>query len=286
MNIINYPMKNLFYFFLLVVSVFSIQSCETNPPNAPVFIGSGHVQLKIKVEQTPKISVANKVVLLEDFANVSCIPCVASNRVIEAVANSYGPTKLAVVKFPTNFPSPVDPFYLANKEVCDYKMSPDFYNIIVAPTTIVDGTSRLYSLSDSTDLKTVVDQQLALTPRFSLSVADSMSGGSYFISITIGIADTNGISTNDLVLFTAVTETDIEFSSPPGSNGETKFYDVLRFLMPDEFGISLSSLIASGEQTILYEDAFNSEWNPEKINTVCYIQNPATKEIYQAAKGL
>lgn len=278
-------MKKLLTLLLFPGLILLFESCETNPPNAPVFIGSGHVQLKIKVESTPKINVAGKVVMLEDFANVSCIPCVASNKVIEAVANSYGPSKLAVVKFPTNFPSPVDPFYLANKEVCDYKMSPGFYNIIVAPTTIVDGTSRLYSLSDSTALKNIVDQQLALTPRFSLSVVDSMSGGSYFISVTIGIADTNGINTSDLVLFSAVTETDIEFSSPPGSNGETKFFDVLRFLIPDEFGESLSSLISAGEKTILYEDAFGSEWNPEKISTVCYIQNLTTKEIYQAAKG-
>ncbi len=278
-------MKKLLTLLIFFSLIFLFHGCETNPPNAPVFIGSGHIQLKIKVEQTPKISLANKVVMLEDFANVSCIPCVASNKVIEAVANSYGPSKLAVVKFPTNFPSPVDPFYLANKEVCDYKMSSGFYNIIVAPTTIVDGTSRLYSLSDSTALKTVVDQQLALTPRFSLSVVDSMSGGSYFISVTIGVADTNGISTSDLVLYSAVTETDIEFSSPPGSNGETKFFDVLRFLMPDKLGKSLSSIIAAGEETVLYEDAFGSEWNAEKIHTVCYIQNVVTKEIYQAAKG-
>jgi hypothetical protein len=278
-------MKKAAVFLLLSSLVLLTQSCETNPPNAPVFIGSGHIQLKIKVEQAPKISVANKVVMLEDFANVSCIPCVASNKVIEAVANSYGPSKLAVVKFPTNFPSPNDPFYLANKEVCDYKMSSGFYNIIVAPTTIVDGNSRLYSISDSTDLKNVVDQKLTQSPRFSLSIVDSMNNGSYFISLTIGVIDTSGISTNDLVLFSAVTETDIEFSSPPGSNGETKFYDVLRFLMPDKFGKSLSSIIAAGEETVLYEDAFGSEWNPEKIHTVCYIQNPNTKEIYQAAKN-
>ncbi len=276
-------MKKVAAFLVFSSLVFLIQSCETNPPNAPVFIGSGHIQLKIKVEQTPKINAANKVVLLEDFANVSCIPCVESNKVIEAIANSYGPSKLAVVKFPTNFPSPVDPFYLANKAACDYRIN--YYTIFAAPTTIVDGTTRYLSLQDSTAIKTVIDQKLTQTPRFSLSVIDSMSGGSYFINVTIGIIDTSGISTSGLVLHTALTETDIEFSTPPGSNGETIFYDVLRFLMPDEQGLSLSSLLSSGEKTFLFEDAFNSEWNPEKISTTCYIQNTSTKEIYQAAKG-
>jgi len=109
-----------------------------------------------------------------------------------------------------------------------------------------------------------------------------MSGGSYFISVTIGIIDTNGISSSDLVLYSAITETDIQFTEPPGSNGETKFYDVLRFLMPDKFGFRLSDVITSGEKTYLYEDSFGSEWNPEKLRTVCYIQNVTTKEIYQA----
>lgn len=277
-------MKKVAAFLVFSSLFFLIQSCETNPPNAPVFIGSGHIQLKIKVEQTPKINAANKVVLLEDFANVSCIPCVESNKVIEAIANSYGPSKLAVVKFPTNFPSPVDPFYLANKAACDYRIN--YYTIFAAPTTIVDGTTRYLSLQDSTAIKTVIDQKLTQTPRFSLSVIDSMSGGSYFINVTLGIIDTSGISTSTLVLHTALTETDIEFSTPPGSNGETKFYDVLRFLMPDELGLSLSSLISSGEKTFLFEDAFNSEWDPQKISTTCYIQNTSTKEIYQAAKGL
>ena len=134
-------MKKVAAFLVFSSLFFLIQSCETNPPNAPVFIGSGHIQLKIKVEQTPKINAANKVVLLEDFANVSCIPCVESNKVIEAIANSYGPSKLAVVKFPTNFPSPVDPFYLANKAACDYRIN--YYTIFAAPTTIVDGTTRI-----------------------------------------------------------------------------------------------------------------------------------------------
>lgn len=277
-------MKKILTPVIIPVLILLFQSCETNPPNAPVFIGSGHIQLKVKVEAAPKINAANKVVMLEDFANVSCVPCVISNRIIEAVSHSYGPSKLVAVKFPTDFPSPVDPFYLANKEVCDYKM--DYYNIIVAPTTIIDGTINFYALSDSTLLKQAIDQQLTETPRFSISVTDSMSGGSYFVSVTIGIIDTNGISTSDLVLYSAITETDIEFSSPPGSNGETKFFDVIRFLMPDKFGDSFAGLIAAGEKTVLYEDAFGSEWKPENLRTVCYIQNVATKEVYQAGTGL
>jgi hypothetical protein len=75
-------------------------------------------------------------VLLEDFANVSCDPCVISNKIIESLTKyTYGPEKLVAIKYPTNFPSPNDPFYLANTEDCDARMG--YYNIFFAPTTIV-----------------------------------------------------------------------------------------------------------------------------------------------------
>src|SRR5690606_9454855 len=42
--------------------------------------------------------VVSKIVLLEDFANVSCTPCVTSNKVIEQLVNkTYGTNKLIAV---------------------------------------------------------------------------------------------------------------------------------------------------------------------------------------------
>jgi hypothetical protein len=86
---------------------------------------------------------------------------------------------------------------------------------------------------------------------------------------------------SDLVIHTVLTETDIEFEQAPGSNGETKFYDVTRLMLPSKEGTPIRQLIDQGELTFTFEDALLSSWNLEKLNFVVYVQNKATKEIFQ-----
>jgi hypothetical protein len=78
-----------------------------------------------------------------------------------------------------------------------------------------------------------------------------------------------------------LTETDIEFEQAPGSNGETKFFDVTRLMLPSKEGGSLRQLIDQGELSFQFEDALLSSWNLEKINTVIFIQDQTSKEIFQ-----
>lgn len=265
-------------FFFLVIPILLIVSCNTNPPTSQDLTPTGNVVLTLKVDNTAIVSAASKVVLIEDFANVSCIPCVASNKVIEAVSNSYGPSKLAIVKFATNFPAQNDLFYLAAKEICDQRMS--YYNIIAAPTTIIDGITRLYSLTDTTTLKTAVDAKLSVTSRFGIGTHANFEGD-YVVNVDVKFIDTSGINLNDFVIHTVLTETDIEFEQAPGSNGETKFYDVTRLMLPSKDGTPIRQLIDQGELMYTFEDALLSSWNLEKLNFVVYVQNKATKEIFQ-----
>lgn len=267
----------------LVVLIILMVSCKTNPPTSPDITPTGNVTLNLMVDNGLNVLDANKVVLIEDFANVSCIPCVASNKVIEAVSHSYGPTKLTVIKFPTNFPSPYDPFYLANEEICDERMN--YYNIIAAPTTILDGTTRLYSLTDTTTLKSAIDAKLSSSPRFGINVTKNFEGD-YIINASISMIDTNGINLNDLIIYCVVTETDIEFEQAPGSNGETKFFDVIRLMLPSTAGTSVRQLIDQGELSFEFNDALLSSWNLENINAVVFIQDKNSKEVFQSGSPI
>jgi hypothetical protein len=325
----------MFKKFLYLVSLVSlIIGCKTNPPTESeppavtlgkvfvnanqagskiyldnVFTGKftpdtltlsqGDYSIKVVKEEVPKL------VLIEDFANVSCIPCVQSNKILESLSNiRFGRSKLTVIKFPTNFPSPNDPFYLAAQNDCNSRIS--YYNIFFAPSTIADGTSRPIS-TDSLDVIAKVEERLDSLPRFDVSVSAHVSGGDYLITVNVKVIDkffpsiqtvtvnpgdtktlnynlyldTTPISYSDLVLHTVVTETDIEFSTPPGSNGETKFYDVMRKMLPTNEGQSLSSLEQSGEETYQYQLSINSGWNAGKLNVVTFVQDKATKEVYQ-----
>lgn len=224
-----------------------------------------------------------KTILLEDFANVSCIPCVASNQIIEALTRvTYGPSKLIAIKYPTNFPGPNDPFYLASKPNCDARMS--FYTILFAPTTIIDGKMRPVS-SDSLKIKDSINTRLQIPRQFEMTVTKSIVDSVYYTTVTIETLEAVGINFTNLVLHTVVTEAEIEFSSPPGSNGERKFYDVMREMLPTNAGESLSNINQPGVFTFnrsFVLSGSKASWQKSKLHTVAFIQDRVSKEVYQA----
>ena len=233
------------------------------------------IELTFSLEET-----VPRVVLLEDFANVSCLPCVQSNKITESlINNTYGHSKLVAVKYPTNWPSPIDPFYLANSAACDLRIS--YYSIQVAPTIIIDGTQRPIS-TDSISIKEAVDQQLQQTSRFSLDVSDSIAGSNYFVTVTVKVLDGSGLDFSNIVLHTVVTETDIKFANPPGSNGETEFYDVMRVMLPTNTGESLGGISQTEEVVYQWQTNMNPGWVSGNLHTVVFVQNVNTKEVYQA----
>ena len=259
-----------------------IGSCNTNPPTSSDVTPTGNISLKVRIDNSAAPLPAGKVVLMESFTNVGCYPCPITNRIIRQLSNeTYGKSKLVVVKFPTNFPAPNDLFYLAAKDICDFRMG--YYNVFFAPTIIIDGMLKPVA-SDSLSIKAAIDSRLSVAPRFSINISASLEGD-YTADVTIQIIDSSGININDLIINTAVTEADIEFQQPPGSNGETKFYNVIRLMLPSVIGVSLRQLIDQGELSFEFEDAILSDWNPEKLSTVVYIQNSITKEVYQAGSS-
>jgi len=267
--------KKLISFLVIVIL---ITNCETNPPSSPDITPTGNISLNIHVDNSAKILAASKVVLIEDFANVSCNPCVTSNKIIEKFSNeTYGRSKLVVVKFPTNFPAPNDLFYLAAKPICDSRIS--YYNVFFAPTTVVDGILKPVS-TDSISVMAAIDARLSVNPRFEVNVNANLEGD-YVIDVNVKFLDTTGLNMSDLIINAVITETNIEFATPPGSNGETKFYDVTRLMLPNIEGTSIRQLIDQGEISYDFKDALLSSWDLQNINAVVYIQDKNLKETYQ-----
>jgi hypothetical protein len=223
----------------------------------------------------------NKGVLLEDFANVSCNPCVISNLITHSLAQQFG-AKLHIVKFPTNFPKPNDPFYLFAKGDCDARMS--FYNIITAPTVIIDGVTRPIS-SDSNDIRSAIEAALLEEPEFDLEVTNSVSGGNINITVKVTPLNTAGLNAGELRLYTAIVEKRIETAEPPGSNGETVFYDVLRKMLPAANGELISTANLNEISEYQRQVQIDASWNMNEITTIVYLQNNSTKKVIQAASA-
>jgi thiol-disulfide isomerase/thioredoxin len=226
------------------------------------------------VEFNIEVLAGKKVVLLEDFANVSCGPCVYANAIIKVLAEDFGTDNLVVIQYPTNFPSPTDPFYLANSSDANSRIN--FYQIFVAPTVIIDGNEKPIA-TDAADIKARIEQNLLETPGINIEVTDSLTANQYFSKVYI-----ESISSlqnpEDYDLYVNVTENNISFDTPPGSNGETDFNHVMRKINL----IDLASAISGNEITIERSVSINFNWAEENLNTVVFIQNKITKEVIQA----
>lgn len=235
---------------------------------------------KLSVEFILSAAQTNKIVLIEDFANVSCDPCVVSNQILHSIEKyTYDSKKLVVIKYPTNFPSSSDPFFFETAQNSTTRIN--LYNILFVPTIYVDGILKPLP-QDSTEIKNKIAERLNETAKFEITVSDSIDGNTVFIKTKVRAIDITGLDMNEFVLHNVLTETNIEFSSPPGSNGETKFYNVMRDMLPNYNGETLNGLVS--EQTIEfnYQTQISSNWSISNINTVAFIQNKNTKEVLQA----
>ena len=171
----------------------------------------------------------------------------------------------------------MDPFYLAAKGFCDFRMT--FYRIISAPTIYLDGVLKP-SPTDSNAVKQFLNDRIAVASNFKIDVTKTINNGGLLITVNVRVKNKSTINIDELFLYCAIIESDIEFATPPGSNGETKFYDVLRDLFPSNDGYALSTL--GNTQTYQYENVIDTVWNINKLEVVTFIQNTGTKEVYQA----
>lgn len=245
--------------------------------NSVIVNVDNEIKQNIYIELTE--SNVSKIVLLEDFANVSCDPCVISNNIIRNLNKKYG-DQIAVIKFSTNFPSPTDPFYLSNKSINDSRMS--YYNILFAPTIIIDGISRPIP-TDSSEIIDVIENRLLENSPFKIEIYDERISDSCYIQTNVTLLD-KSFNYKNYNLFVMIVEEEKSFPSPPGSNGETVFYHIMREILPNNGGLSLSfnddSLIIKRD----FELGLKDEWNSDLISSIVIIQDVATREVYQVSE--
>lgn len=221
-----------------------------------------------------------KTILIEEFSNISCVPCVTTNLILKSFSNSFTRKELLIIKYPANFPYPNDIFYNSNPSACNARIN--YYNVMAAPTVVVDGILRP-SPADSNKIKERIFERLDINSKFKLNVKDSIAAGNYFIEIDVELLNNTGLNFSELIIKTVVIERKIEFPTPPGGNGETEFHNVMRALLPSNNGESISLIENQGKLKLSRNIDINSNWNINQIATVVFIQNKTTKEIFQSS---
>jgi hypothetical protein len=218
---------------------------------------------------------AQRTVLLEHFTQASCGPCAAQNPALKAVLDANA-DKIVAIKYQTRWPG-VDPMNEDNR--ADPEARVNYYNVTGVPHSVVDGNVyRGAPRGVTTNL--INNRYNAPTPiTINLSHRITFTDSIYVTAVV----NTSTPVSGDLRLHIVVIEKEIIFATPPGTNGEKEFYSVCKKMLPTNDGTKITSLMPDSAKTIEVKWKLAKIYNLANVAVVAFLQNQATKEVWQAA---
>ncbi len=220
-----------------------------------------------------------KLVLYEEFTGENCPPCAKVNPGLWALL-SENSDKILLVKYQSPIPYQ-GPLYMQNKE--DVKNRLSYYGVDAAPYGQMDGLPSpgdgLPSLLTSAHIAAAAALPVYLDLNGSVQI---ISGDS--ISISIRVNALQHYSGKALKLRIALLET-LEYPTPPGTNGETIFHNVMRKMYPEPDGLAIENNWFNGQsQELNIRGKIPNYVNQNKgITVAAWIQDDSNKSVIQAA---
>jgi hypothetical protein len=219
-----------------------------------------------------------RLVLLEEFTSSTCGPCATYNPTIIQRLQQY-PDQFTAIFYHVGWPAPGnDPMYLHNQ--LDNNARVSYYGVNTVPRSVLDG-NYYNGHPNGWNMTTITNRQAVPSP-FTLQLQHELSPSqdTFFITM-IAVASQN--ITGQLVAHNAVIEKHIHFTSPPGNNGETDFYNVLKKLLPSKSGFTLPASMQDGDYVIIESYwVHENVYDVDELATVGFIQDNADKEVQQA----
>ena len=213
-------------------------------------------------------------VLIEHFTNASCSPCARYNPYLNQLVEN-NKSKVAHIAYHVWWPG-TDPMYSHNPEPVKKRVK--YYGVNGVPTAIVEGNYFTGSPNEVT--QQMIDDQFSDSGLVQINLWHERKNDSvYFHLRLIPFAD----FVKPMRLFVVWVE-DKKYSSPPGSNGEKEFLDVMRQMIPDAGGYQLDSLREGDTVELDLKCAYDSEVNTNNSKIIAFVQDYDTKDIYAVFK--
>uniref|UniRef100_A0A7V3E6J2 T9SS type A sorting domain-containing protein n=1 Tax=Ignavibacterium album TaxID=591197 RepID=A0A7V3E6J2_9BACT len=221
-------------------------------------------------------------ILLEEWTSSTCGPCAANNPTIDAfIAARFD--SLVAIKYHMNWPSPGnDPMYLYNPQQATDRRT--YYGVNAVPHVIMDGIiNPEYPYSNPPSLPNAFYPRKSVGTPLSLSVTNTrLPGDTIQADVTLQIS--TQLPAGQYYLRVHAVERHIHYNTPPGSNGETDFYDVFRRAYPNSTGTAIPTAPGTYYFTFKYPLDM-AVWVDSMIYTAVFVQNDANKEVLNAAKS-
>lgn len=228
--------------------------------------------------------------LVEEATNASCPPCAAQNPGFNALLEA-NTDNVVSIKYQAPYPG-YDPMNEHNPAQVMNRMN--YYpGITGVPTAMLDGEvitdsypgflSNAYAGAPGAYTQATLDHATSFTSPFEVDVDYTLTEDE--ITITAGATCTEATS-GDLKYHVVVIEKKILFNSAPGSNGETKFENVMKKMLPTADGEQMADSYEVGDEFSITESwTLSNVYNLDQVAVVVYIQNDDTKEVLQAGEA-
>lgn len=214
--------------------------------------------------------------LIEEFTNASCGPCASSNPGFKSYVNNNMDVLIPIVFHP-RFPG-ADPFNAENPTMHNGRT--DYYQVSGVPHYVFLGTLRGHPGSIANIGSQIAALRTQMSP-ITINVTESRTGSAS--TVEVEVHSSQALSNKKLRI--CVVEQNVVFSTPPGSNGEREFPWVVRRMLPDHNGTTIS-LAANETKKFTQNFTIQSGWDRTKIYIVAFIQDDGTKEVHQAAMSM
>jgi hypothetical protein len=227
-----------------------------------------------------QVNAQTRMTLHEEFTGENCGPCASTNPDFWTLCNSgTNPSKLIHIAYMSPIPSS-GWFYMRTKVLSDARLS--YYSISSAPSGKYDGGIAAGSGHPASFTQTHIDTRAAVAAPFNMTVAAAWDPSYDSVDVTVNITSVTPV-TGTQKLHIAMIQT-WNFPTPPGSNGETHFENVVQEMYPSVSGTTLPTI--TGTHTVTLRGKVpNFVDKGAQPRIVAWIQDGSTKEVHQAAQS-
>ncbi len=228
------------------------------------------------------IGTRSRNVLLEHFTNYNNTDNKDANELLKEVVDNTG-SDVINVQYHTNIPGG-DDFYYDNEADVSARML--FYGLSATPYSFVDGgINTFYAFEYNYVLNNRLDsvdlyKRSMINPYFDMDISSQVAEG--ILTVSCDITALEDVDAQNLTLYVLVIEKETDYNAP---NGETVFYNVFKKMLPDAGGTDIKKSWLKGESESF--DGFSwlieNIYDTGDIEIIAFLQNNASKEVYQSA---
>lgn len=215
-------------------------------------------------------------VLVEEFTQASCPPCAAQNPAFNRTLASRD-SLVTAIKYQVWWPG-YDPMYFQTASDVNPRVA--YYEVTGVPNAYQNGKTEIPSPGSYSANQ--IDEAYNEGTPVAMTVTHTFNAAFDSVLVKVTVASDDALEGN-LRLRVAVTESEINFTAAPGTNGEREFFQVMRKMLPDAEGTETGTFKAGETKTYEFAWKMRNFYDLNQIEVAAWLQDDDTKEAWQSA---